>query len=203
MLNIKLICKIMGSLLVLEAFFMLICLGVSIIYNENDIFSFGISIAITLVTAIALHYAGAKADNNMSRRDAFLVVTLSWSIFSLFGALPFMIGGYITSFTNAYFETISGFTTTGATILDDVECLPHGILFWRSFTQWIGGLGIVFFTIAVFRKNVSAPRCSNCFFAYTILRFLYNRPPFPAREPPRARKCAAAFLSLYSINSAF
>lgn len=149
MLNIKLICKIMGSLLVLEAFFMLICLGVSIIYNENDVFSFGVSIAITLVTAVALHYAGAKADNNMSRRDAFLVVTLSWSIFSLFGALPFMIGGYITSFTNAYFETISGFTTTGATILDDVECLPHGILFWRSFTQWIGGLGIVFFTIAV------------------------------------------------------
>ena len=149
MLNSKLICKIMGSLLILESIFMLISLVVSIIYGENDIYSFGISIAITLATALTLHYTGAKADNNMSRRDAFLVVTLSWSVFSLFGSLPFMIGGYIPNFTNAYFETISGFTTTGATILDNVECLPHGILFWRSFTQWIGGLGIVFFTIAV------------------------------------------------------
>ena len=129
MLNIKLIYKILGSLLILETIFMLLSLCVTIIYKEGDVFSFGISMAITLATAILLHYAGAKADNNMSRRDAFLVVTLSWSVFSLFGALPFMIGGYIPNFTNAYFETISGFTTTGATILDDVECLPHGILF--------------------------------------------------------------------------
>ena len=85
----------------------------------------------------------------MSRRDAYLVVTLSWIIFSFFGTLPFIISGYIPSFTDAYFETMSGFTTTGATIIDDVDKLPHGLLFWRSMTQWIGGLGIVFFTTAV------------------------------------------------------
>lgn len=149
MINRKLICKILGSLLILESLFMLICLFVSVWYHEDALYSFIVSILVTVFAAIALHIVGSKADNNMSRRDAFLVVTLSWSVFSLFGSLPFLIGGYIDNFTNAYFETMSGFTTTGATIIDDVECLPHGILFWRSFTQWIGGLGIVFFTIAV------------------------------------------------------
>lgn len=148
-MNYRLISKILGSLLVLESLFMLICLGVSVWYRESDLLPFTVSIVITMVAAMVLHYVGRKTDSLMSRREAFLVVTLSWSVFSLFGSLPFMLGGYITNFTNAYFETISGFTTTGATILDDVECLPHGILFWRSFTQWIGGLGIVFFTIAV------------------------------------------------------
>ena len=149
-MNYRLISKILGSLLVLESLFMLICLGVSVWYRESDLLPFAVSIVITMVAAVVLHYVGRKTtDSLMSRREAFLVVTLSWSVFSLFGSLPFMLGGYITNFTNAYFETISGFTTTGATILDDVECLPHGILFWRSFTQWIGGLGIVFFTIAV------------------------------------------------------
>ncbi|MBQ9236896.1 MAG: TrkH family potassium uptake protein [Prevotella sp.] len=149
MINRKLICKILGSLLLLESLFMLVCLLVSVMYHEDALYSFVVSILVTLFAAVIFHFIGTKADNNMSRRDAFLVVTLSWSVFSLFGSLPFLIGGYIENFTNAYFETMSGFTTTGATIIDDVESLPHGILFWRSFTQWIGGLGIVFFTIAV------------------------------------------------------
>lgn len=139
----------MGSLLLLEAVFMLLCLCIAVGYKEDDATSFAISILITSSVAILLKYCGRDAGNSLSRRDAFMVVTLSWTIFSLFGSLPYIIGGYIPDFTNAFFETISGFTTTGATILNDVECLPHGILFWRSFTQWIGGLGIVFFTIAV------------------------------------------------------
>ncbi|MDO4931989.1 MAG: TrkH family potassium uptake protein [Prevotellaceae bacterium] len=149
MINFKLIYKILGSLLFLESLFMSICLVIAIGYNEDDILSFIFSILLTLLTAFIFRYSGNNANNNMSRRDAFLVVTLTWSVFSLFGSLPYLIGGYIPNFTNAYFETISGFTTTGATILDDVEHLPHGILFWRTFTQWIGGLGIVFFTIAI------------------------------------------------------
>lgn len=139
----------MGSLLLLEAVFMLLCLCIAVGYKEDDVTPFAISILITSSVAILLKYCGRNAGNSLSRRDAFMVVTLSWTIFSLFGSLPYIIGGYIPDFTNAFFETISGFTTTGATILNDVECLPHGILFWRSFTQWIGGLGIVFFTIAV------------------------------------------------------
>lgn len=154
MINLKLIYKILGALLFLESLFMLLCLGIAFIYGEDDIISFLISILVTQMTAYILRYMGRGANNNMSRKDSFLVVTLSWSIFSLFGTLPFIIGGYIPNFTNAYFEAMSGFTTTGATILDDVEHLPHGILFWRTFSQWIGGLGIVFFTIAVLPSMV-------------------------------------------------
>lgn len=154
MINLKLIYKILGSLLFLESLFMILCLGIAIWYNEDDIFSFLISILVTQMFAYILKYMGHNAENTMSRKDSFLVVTLTWSIFSLFGTLPFIIGGYITNFTNAYFETISGFTTTGATIIDDVERLPHGILFWRTFSQWIGGLGIVFFTIAILPSMV-------------------------------------------------
>ena len=155
MLNIRLIYKILGSLLFLEAVFMSVCLGFSFFYMEDDIISFILSILVTTLAGFAFRTLGANnSDNMMSRRDAFLVVTLTWSIFSLFGTLPFVIGGYIPNFTNAYFETMSGFTTTGATILDDVEHLPHGILFWRSLTQWIGGLGIVFFTIAILPSMV-------------------------------------------------
>lgn len=128
---------------------MILCLGVSFYYQEDDIMSFLIAIIVTFFFAFLLRFMGRNADNSMSKRDAYLVVTLSWAIFSAVGTLPFLCGGYINNFTDAYFETMSGFTTTGATIIDDVESLPHGIIFWRSLTQWIGGLGIVFFTIAL------------------------------------------------------
>lgn len=149
MINKQIIYKIIGSLLFIEAALMILCLLVSIYYQEDDIMSFLISIISTFLLAFILRFMGRNADNFMSKRDAYLVVTLSWAIFSAMGTLPFLCGGYINNFTDAYFETMSGFTTTGATIIDDVERLPHGIIFWRSLTQWIGGLGIVFFTIAL------------------------------------------------------
>lgn len=149
MINLKLIYKIIGSLLFIEAMMLLVCLGVSVYYHEDDLLAFVCSIAISAGTALVLRLFARNCDNNLSRRDAYLVVTLTWVVFSLFGTLPFLIGGYLHSFTDAFFETMSGFTTTGASIIDDVDALPHGILFWRSFTQWIGGLGIVFFTIAL------------------------------------------------------
>ena len=149
MIDKSIIFKIIGSLLFIEALLLLTCLFMAIGYQEDDVPAFIITIILTTLTGIVLRYLGRNADNNMSRRDAYLVVTLSWIIFSFFGTLPFIISGYIPSFTDAYFETMSGFTTTGATIIDDVDKLPHGLLFWRSMTQWIGGLGIVFFTTAV------------------------------------------------------
>ena len=149
MINHKLLCKILGQLLFLEALLLFCCLGVSVGYQEDDQFAFLTSILITLASGLALKWKGHGADNSMSRRDAYLVVTLSWIVYSFFGTFPFLISGYLGNFTDAYFETMSGFTTTGATIIDDVEALPHGLLFWRSLTQWIGGLGIVFFTIAL------------------------------------------------------
>ena len=143
------ICKVLGQLLFLEAVLMLASLGVSLAYQEDDAFAFLVTIFITVGAGLALKWRGRNADNSMSRRDAYLVVSLVWVVFSFFGTFPFLISGYLHNFTDAYFETMSGFTTTGATIIDDVEALPHGLLFWRSLTQWIGGLGIVFFTIAL------------------------------------------------------
>ena len=154
MINLKLISKILGSLLFLEAGLMLMCLLMASYFQEDDVMAFLISVIVTLLFGFVLKYAGGHADNALGRRDAYLVVTLSWTVFSLFGTLPFLISGYITGFTDAFFETMSGFTTTGATILDDVEALPHGLLFWRSLTQWLGGLGIVFFTIALLPSMV-------------------------------------------------
>ena len=149
MINFKLVYKVIGSLLFIEAVMMLSCLAVSIFYKEDDIFAFLITIAVTVLAAVGLKYKGYGAENSMGRREAYLLVTLIWVIFSALGALPFVISGYLTSYTDAFFETMSGFTTTGATIIDDVEALPHGLLFWRSLTHWIGGLGIMFFTIAI------------------------------------------------------
>ena len=92
---------------------------------------------------------GKGGERQLTRRAGYVLVSFAWVAFSLFGMLPFYIGGYIPDIANAFFETMSGFSSTGATILDDIESLPHGILFWRSMTQWIGGLGIIMFTIAV------------------------------------------------------
>lgn len=149
MINYKLLCKVLGQLLFLEAVLLMVSLGVSVGYEEDDTFAFMVTILITVGAGLALKWRGHNADNSMSRRDAYLVVSLAWIVFSFFGTFPFLVSGYLHSFTDAYFETMSGFTTTGATIIDNVEALPHGLLFWRSLTQWIGGLGIVFFTIAL------------------------------------------------------
>lgn len=149
MVNFGLVSKIIGQLLCLESFLMLWCVVMSYAYGEDDSIAFLMSMVLTLTGGMLFLYCGRNAGSNMSRRDAYLIVTSTWVIFSVFGMLPYMIGGYITNLTDAYFETMSGFTTTGASIVNDVEKLPHGILFWRSLSQWIGGLGIVFFTIAI------------------------------------------------------
>ena len=154
MVNFRLIYKILGSLLFMLGTLMLWCGVMAFCYKEDDLMSFLISTIFTISCGFVLRYLGRDSDNNMSRREAYLLVATTWAVFSLFGMLPFLIGGYVTSVTDAYFETISGFTTTGATVIDDVERLPHALLFWRSLTQWIGGLGIVFFTIAILPSMV-------------------------------------------------
>jgi len=149
MVNFRIIFKIIGSLLFIEALFMGLCLAIAMTHHEDDVLAFIVSMLITYIGGFIFLYHGQQAENTLSRRDAYVVVTAVWVIFSIFGMFPFLIHGSITSLTDAYFETMSGFTTTGASIIDDVERLPHGILFWRSLMQWIGGLGIVFFTIAI------------------------------------------------------
>ena len=125
------------------------CVGVSFYFQEDDTLAFLMSMLITFGCAFLFLLMGRNARNSLNRHDAFVVVTAVWIIFSLFGMFPFLIHGSCTNVTDAYFETMSGFSTTGSSIFDDVERLPRGILFWRSLTQWVGGLGIVFFTIAI------------------------------------------------------
>lgn len=149
MINVRMLYKIIGVLVLVETAMLLCCIGVSLFYKENDLISLIITSVVTLMAGTLLVFAGRNAGKHFSRRDGIIVVSSSWVVVSLFGMLPFYISGYIPDITNAFFEAISGFTSTGATILDDIEALPHGLLFWRSMTQWIGGLGIVFFTIAV------------------------------------------------------
>ena len=149
MINTKMILRIIGFLLLIETGLFLCCSGVSLLYGEDDLRSFLVSAVLTTAVGLSLLLAGRGARKHLGRRDGYVIVSTAWVAFSLFGMLPFYISGYVPSITNAFFETMSGFTSTGATVLDDIEALPHGLLFWRSMTQWIGGLGIVFFTIAV------------------------------------------------------
>jgi trk system potassium uptake protein TrkH len=156
MLNLRLIYKILGSLLFLLGVMLMISAGIALYYKEDDAPAFLLSAIFTICCGFVLKYLGRDADNNLSRRDAYLLVTVTWVIFSVFGMLPFIISGYITNITDAFFETMSGFTTTGATVLSRVEALPHAMLYWRTQTQWIGGLGIVFFTIAILPSMVGS-----------------------------------------------
>lgn len=149
MINFRIISKIIGSLLFVEAFFMLWCVIMGFAYGEDDQLAFLVSLLLTTASGFLFLMLGRNAENRLSRKDAYLLVTSVWVIFSFFGMFPFLFHGSVTNLSKAYFETMSGFTTTGASIFDNVEQLPHAMLFWRSLMQWIGGLGIVFFTIAI------------------------------------------------------
>ena len=149
MINFSTVNKVIGTLLFLEAAMMALCMGMSVYLGEEDALAFVMSVIVTVLGGSCFKYLGRNSDNSLGKREAYLLVTLTWIIFSLFGSLPYIISGHIANFTHAFFETMSGFTTTGCTILNDVERLPHALLFWRTMTQWIGGLGIAFFTIAI------------------------------------------------------
>lgn len=149
MINFKTIIRIIGILLLLETVMLLACSGISFYYRDEALLDFWKAAGITAGVGLLMAIAGKGGNRQLTRRDGYVLVSFAWVAFSLFGMLPFYISGYIPDVTNAFFETMSGFTSTGATILDNIESLPHGLLFWRSMTQWIGGLGIIMFTIAI------------------------------------------------------
>ena len=148
-LSYRFIAHLTGQLLAFESILLLTCCCVSMAYGESDLMAFIISSSVCIAASVMLLVYGRKKENALSRYEAYIVVALSWVFFTIFGMLPYLLGGYIPTVTDAFFETMSGFTTTGATILDNIDSMPHGILFWRSLTQWIGGLGIVCFTIVL------------------------------------------------------
>jgi len=146
--NYGIIRKALGSILLLEAFFMLPSCFIGFYLNEPDKYPFLICIALTGVLGALMHYP--KTNNKKIRiKEGFAIVTFGWVLISFFGALPYILSGSMSSFADAFFETVSGFTTTGATVIDNVEVLPKGLLFWRSFTHWIGGMGILVFMVAL------------------------------------------------------
>lgn len=149
MIHYKAIYKILGVLLLAEAGVLLCCGLIPLFCRESDLFAFICSALCTACGAMVFLTFGKGAKKQLTRRDGYIVVSFSWIFFSLFGALPYVISGVFNSYIDAFFETMAGFTTTGGTIIRNVEVIPCGILFWRSLTQWIGGLGIIFFTVAV------------------------------------------------------
>jgi trk system potassium uptake protein TrkH len=147
--NFKQIASFSGLLLIINGIFMFLCLPFSIYYNE-PIYPLGLSGLITLLVGGTIWFFNRKNENKeLKKKDGYLVVIVGWLTMSLFGTFPFLLSGEISNFTDAFFETISGFTTTGASVLTDIESVSKGILFWRSLTQWIGGMGIIVLAVAI------------------------------------------------------
>ena len=153
--NYRNIFNTIGKILRVEAILMLIPLIVAIIYKEpfeSTILSFGAIAIVSFIIGTLLNIRKATSHRILPR-ESFIIVTLAWIFMSLFGCLPLLISGYVPNFFDAFFEMCSGFTTTGATILTDVEVMPKSILFWRSFSHWVGGMGVIVFILAILPDN--------------------------------------------------
>ena len=147
-MNYRVVFKLLGNVLKYELILLLIPLCIAVYYGEGDAFSFFITIILMAPVSVLLCKIKAK-KNDIYGKEGFLTVGLAWILISVVGSIPFIISKSIPSFIDAFFETVSGFTTTGASILKEVESLPKGILFWRSFTHWIGGMGFLIFILAL------------------------------------------------------
>ncbi|WP_369047929.1 TrkH family potassium uptake protein [Tenacibaculum sp. UWU-22] len=149
LLNLKIIYRFLGITAILNGLFMFIAVPFSIYHQENakwGILNAGI---ITVFSGALLYFLNKPKDTSIQKKEGYLIVTLGWLTLSITGMLPYLFSGAIPNVTNAFFETISGYSTTGSSILTNIEALPKGILFWRSATHWIGGMGIIVLTIAI------------------------------------------------------
>lgn len=152
-MNRRMVLSMIGKVVLVEAALLLLPLFVSIGYKNDCTAAFLITIAVAVVFGLALSLIFKPKQQGVYAKDGFVIVAFSWLILSAIGALPFVISGEIPSYFDAFFETVSGFTTTGASILDNVEALSEGLLFWRSFTHWIGGMGVLVFVMAIIPAN--------------------------------------------------
>ena len=148
-MNRKMVLYTTGQLILLEAALLLLPMAVSLLYRETCTQAFLLSAGIAAAVGLLLMLAAHPKNRVIYAREGFVITTLSWIILSVLGALPFYLSGEIPSFVDAVFETVSGFTTTGASILRDVEALSRGLLFWRGFTHWIGGMGVLVLMMAI------------------------------------------------------
>jgi len=149
-ISIKIIIKVIGIILLVESLFMFSVLPVSLHFGGEDFMPILVSGILTLTAGALMWLLNIRANHKeMSKKDGLLIVVAIWIIIAAFGSLPYIFSGYFPSFTDAFFESISGFSTTGASILTDIEILPKGILFWRSLTHWMGGMGIIVLVFAL------------------------------------------------------
>lgn len=149
--NYRFVLSSIGLLLMIEALFMLFSAFVGEYFRERAVTSIYQSTLITFLSGALFTLLGRKRNRkrgSISKREVYLTVTLSWLVLALFGTLPFQLSGAIPSFTNAFFESMCGFTTTGSSTLLNIEAFPKSLHFWRSFTQWIGGFGIIIFVMS-------------------------------------------------------
>lgn len=148
-MNILLLLRTLGSILLVEGAAMTPSLLISLIYGEGDAIAFVWTLLILTAIGLPLRLLCKPEQTNLRAKEGFLAVALAWVLLSVFGALPFVFSGVIPNFVDAVFEAVSGFTTTGASIMTMIEGQPHGVMFWRSFTHWIGGMGVLVLTLAL------------------------------------------------------
>ena len=148
-LNYKIIFHFLGLLLSFNGSFMLLASLMSFFYKDGVTFQIAVAGLIALTLGVLVMLITRSSSKEMGKREGYIVVTFGWLVMALSGTIPYLLTGSIPNFSNAFFETISGYTTTGSTILNDIEILPKGVLFWRSLTHWIGGMGIIVLAIAI------------------------------------------------------
>ncbi len=153
-MNRRMIFYVIGQIINIEAALLLLPAAVSLYYKEGCLTAFLITAGIALVVGLTLTLTSRPGNHLIYAKDGFVIVTLAWLAMSAIGALPFVISGEIPNYIDAFFETVSGFTTTGASVLTNVEKMSQGLLFWRSFTHWIGGMGVLVFVMAII-PNIS------------------------------------------------
>lgn len=139
----------LGKMILIIGVAMLSCLAWSLAYNEAVALPILLSAVITILCGAFLHFAFSESGRKLNFKEGFALVSLGWVVVSIFGTLPYLLSGYLPSFADAWFETVSGFTTTGASVVGDIESWPRGLLFWRSLTQWLGGMGIIALFVAI------------------------------------------------------
>ncbi|MDK2824677.1 MAG: trk/ktr system potassium uptake protein [Clostridia bacterium] len=147
-MNLKIVFSTLGVILMIIGISMLFPLIWSLYYGEYDLPAFLISAIVTFLVGLFL-FKGLKTEGSIRYKEGFAIVSLAWVFATIFGSLPYLLSKTFNSISDAIFETMSGFTTTGASVLTDIEILPHGILFWRSLTHWLGGMGIVVLFVAI------------------------------------------------------
>jgi trk system potassium uptake protein TrkH len=149
-MNIALVFNLVGVVTLFSSLFMLLPVFISLLYHGRDLHALGLSFVITFFAGLLMYFSTRNQEKvELKIRDGFAVVTISWLAMSFFGALPYIMSGVCVNFTDAYFEAMAGFTTTGSSVLSNLEQLPEGILLWRSLTQWMGGMGIIVFSLAI------------------------------------------------------